>query len=169
MTSEAAVMTNPVSRAGPLPRPPRPIAICRKARSFMSIARGHCTSRVSRPSSLPKCRWTSTSAASRLCAEVMAWKSPLKCRLILSSGASDARPPPVAPPFCPKTGPSEGSRNAATAVNPRRTRPWVSPMVVTVLPSPPVVGVMAVTSTSFPRGFLKRSNSSRRILAVNRP
>ena len=80
----------------------------------------------------------------------MAWKSPLKWRLILSSGASDALPPPVAPPFCPNTGPSDGSRSAATALWPRLTSPCVSPMVVTVLPSPLVVGVMAVMSTSLP-------------------
>ena len=67
------------------------------------------------PRSLPKCRCVSMRADNRLCAEVIAWKSPLKCRLILSSGASDALPPPVAPPFWPKTGPSDGSRRAATA------------------------------------------------------
>ena len=81
--------------------PRRAVAAPAEANRNLPQARGRsCPSRaatarprVSRPSSLPKCRWTSTSAASRLCAEVMAWKSPLKCRLILSSGASDARAP----------------------------------------------------------------------------
>ena len=82
---------------------------------------------------------------------VMAWKSPVKCRLILSTGSSDALPPPVAPPFMPNTGPSDGSRSAATALWPSLTSPCVRPMVLTVLPSPLVVGVMAVTRISLPR------------------
>ena len=49
-------------------------------------------------------------AESRLFALVMAWKSPVKCRLISAMGATWAWPPPVAPPFTPKQGPSEGSR-----------------------------------------------------------
>ena len=65
--------------------------------------------------SLPKCRCVSSSAASRLCADVMAWKSPLKCRLILSTGCSDALPPPVAPPFCRRP-----ARATARAAPPRR-------------------------------------------------
>ena len=166
MTSDAAVMMNPVSRAGPFSRPPIPAAIRRSDRSFMSRQRGHRISLRSSRSALPKCRWVSISAASRLWAEVMAWKSPLKCRLILSTGYSEALPPPVAPPFWPNTGPSDGSRSAATALLPIAASPWVRPMVLTVLPSPLVVGVMAVMRTSRPRRAGKRSSASRRILAV---
>ena len=41
-------------------------------------------------------------AASRLLAAPMAWKSPVKCRLISSIGTTCAYPPPAAPPFCTK-------------------------------------------------------------------
>ena len=153
MISEAAVMMNPVSRAGPLSRPPSPVAMRRSARSFMSMQRGQRISFGSIRKSLPKCRCVSSSAARRLCAEVMAWKSPVKWRLIRSIGSSDALPPPVAPPFMPKTGPSEGSRSAATAVCPSLIRPWVRPIVLTVFPSPLVVGVIAVTRMSLPRAL----------------
>jgi len=40
MISEAAVMTKPVSRAGPLALPLSPLTIVRSARSFMSMVRG---------------------------------------------------------------------------------------------------------------------------------
>ena len=49
--------------------------------------------------------WLSIMAASRLLAAPMAWKSPVKCRLISSIGTTCAYPPPAAPPFTPKTGP----------------------------------------------------------------
>ena len=56
MISDAAVITNPVSRAGPLSRPPRPVAMRRSARSFMSMQRGQMISFESSRRSLPKCR-----------------------------------------------------------------------------------------------------------------
>jgi len=40
--------------------------------------------------------------------------SPVKCKLISSSGMIHAFPPPVAPPFTPKTGPRDGSLKATT-------------------------------------------------------
>ena len=49
-------------------------------------------------------------AASKLCAAAIAAKSPVKCKFMSSIGTICARPPPVAPPFIPKTGPKEGSR-----------------------------------------------------------
>jgi hypothetical protein len=52
----------------------------------------------------------------------------------------------------PNTGPKEGSREVMMALWPIRSKPWVSPMEVTVLPSPEAVGVVAVTRISFPRG-----------------
>ena len=53
MISEAGVMTNRSSRVGPAFRPPSPTMMLRRARSFMSIVRGHVMRRVSRPSALP--------------------------------------------------------------------------------------------------------------------
>src|SRR5262245_17409993 len=56
--------------------------------------------------------WLSTSAARRLWAEVTAWRSPVKWRLMRAEGSSFDWPPPVPPPFWPNTGPREGSRSA---------------------------------------------------------
>ena len=81
-----------------------------------------------------------------LCAEVMAWKSPVKCKLIFSMGSTCAYPPPAAPPFMPKHGPSEGSRRAQKALRPMRFSPKASPIDTVVLPMPALVGVMAVTN-----------------------
>src|SRR5438876_9583155 len=44
----------------------------------------------------------------------------------------------------------EGSRMHSTTRSPMCPRPWVSPTDVVVFPSPPLVGVMAVTMTSLP-------------------
>ena len=68
-------------------------------------------------------------------------------------GTTCALPPPVAPPFNPNTGPSDGSLSAATAFSPNLRMPSASPMETVVLPSPAGVGVTAVTSISFPRLF----------------
>src|SRR5262249_61904269 len=82
-------------------------------------------------------------------------------------GAIGGGPPPAAPPFTPKTGPSDGSRIATTERLPRRRRPSARPIVVVDLPSPAGVGVMAVTSTSAPSGRpLTRSIASQRIFAL---
>ncbi len=97
--------------------------------------------------------WLSISAASRLWAAVMAWKSPVKCRLMSSIGTTWAWPPPAAPPFMPKQGPSEGSRRQIMAFLPAAQMPSPSPTVVVVLPSPAGVGVIAVTRMSFASGF----------------
>src|SRR5437899_1416878 len=91
--------------------------------------------------------WLSISAESRLWAVVMAWKSPVKWRFISSIGTTWARPPPAAPPFMPKFGPSEASRMQMMAFLPMRFRPSPRPTVVVVLPSPAGVGLMAVTRT----------------------
>ena len=117
-----------------------PVTMWRRARSFMSRVRGQVMALGSRSSSLPWKRWESMRAASRLWAEVMAWKSPWKWRLIFSAGSIWELPPPAAPPFMPKTGPSEGSREVMMARLPMRSRPCTRPMEVTVLPSPEAVG-----------------------------
>ena len=90
MISLPGTMTNRSSRTGPALMPPRLMTIERSARSFMSMVRGQVMRRGSMPSALPWCRWLSSIAESRLCAEVMAWKSPVKCRLISSIGTTCA-------------------------------------------------------------------------------
>ena len=59
----------------------------------------------------------------------------------------------------PKTGPSDGWRIVTAARWPMRLRPCTSPMVVVVFPSPSGVGVIAVTTTYFPREFAASSRS----------
>jgi len=63
----------------------------------------------------------------------MAWKSPVKCRLIASIGTTWAWPPPAAPPFMPKQGPSEGSRRQTMVFLPIRLSASPRPTVVVVL------------------------------------
>jgi hypothetical protein len=63
-------------------------------------------------------------------------------------------PPPAAPPFMPKFGPSEASRMQIMAFLPIRLRPSPRPTVVVVLPSPAGVGLIAVTRISLPSACL---------------
>ena len=67
---------------------------------------------------------------------------------MFSMGSTCEYPPPAAPPFMPKQGPSEGSRSATTAFLPILFSPSVRPMDTVVLPMPALVGVMAVTRIS---------------------
>ena len=97
----------------------------------------------------------------------MAWKSPVKCRLMRSIGITCARPPPVAPPLAPNTGPTDGSRSAITVFLPMRLSASPRPIVVVVLPSPAGVGLIAVTRTSLPSGrSASESRKSRSSLAM---
>ena len=57
----------------------------------------------------------------------------------------------------PKHGPRLGSLSATMAFLPIKLRPSVSPTEVVVLPSPAVVGVIAVTKINFPSSFLLSS------------
>ncbi len=86
MISEATEMLKASSRAKPFCRPPRPMTISRRARSFMSITRRQAMRRVSMARRLPCWMWLSIMAASRLLAVVTAWMSPVKCRSISSLG-----------------------------------------------------------------------------------
>ncbi len=157
MISEAAVMSNPVSRAMPRRGPPIPTTTSLNTRSSISITLFQVTLRQSnRPQTPSKWRLLSTIAAKRLWAAVTAWISPVKCRLISSRGMIWACPPPVAPPFIPNTGPREGSLKAVTALFPIRLKASVRPIDVVVFPSPAGVGVMAVTMISFPAVFCPR-------------
>jgi hypothetical protein len=65
-------------------------------------------------------------------------------------------PPPVPPPLTPNTGPIDGSRRHSITFFSILPSPCVSAMLVVVLPSPALVGVMAVTMTSLPSGFAAR-------------
>ena len=90
MTSEATVMSKPSSRVVPSATPPRPTTTRRRTRSFMSTQRFHMMRLGSIPSLLPCLMWLSSMAASRLLAAPMAWKSPVKCRLMSSMGMTCA-------------------------------------------------------------------------------
>ena len=99
-----------------------------------------------------------------------AWMSPVKWRLMSSMGMTWLYPPPAAPPLTPKLGPSDGSRMAKLTFCPSFASAWESPTVVVVFPSPAGVGVMAVTSTSFPSGLsLTRSHTEGVTLALYFP
>ena len=88
MTSEATVMSNPSSRGTPCIRPPRPSTMLRSWRSFMSTQRFQVIFFTSMPRELPCWMWLSSIAASRLLAAPMAWKSPVKWRLMSSIGTT---------------------------------------------------------------------------------
>ena len=170
ITSDAAVMSNPVWRVTPSILPPRPTMMLRSARSFTSMTRRQVMLCRSRPSSLPWCRWLSTIADRRLCAAVTAWKSPVRWRLSSSIGITWLYPPPAAPPLMPKVGPMLGWRRLMTAFLPMCFIAIPRPTVVVVLPSPSGVGVIAVTTTYFALGrSLSSSIASRRILARSSP
>ena len=86
----------------------------------------------------------------KLFAEVIAWISPVKCKFISSIGATCTFPPPVAPPFIPKTGPSDGSLNAKIDFLFIFLNPSAIAIETVVFPSPNGVGLKAVTNTNFP-------------------
>ena len=170
MISEATVMSNPLSRITPSPFLPRPTMMWRRERSFISITRFHTIFFVTISSAFPWWMWLSSIAANRLCAEVMAWKSPVKCRLISSIGTTWEYPPPAAPPLMPKHGPRDGSLSVVMVFFPSLFSAIDSPTFVVVFPSPAGVGLMAVTSTSFPLGrSFSRSNTSGLIFALYFP
>ena len=118
ITSLATVISKPSSRGTPLALPPRPHTMLRSWRSFMSTTRFHVILRTSMFSWLPLWMCASSSAASKLLAAPMAWKSPVKCKLMSSMGMTWAYPPPAAPPLMPNTGPRLGSRSATTGFLP---------------------------------------------------
>ena len=165
MISEAGVISKPVSRGNPCLLSPTMME--RRERSFMSMTRFHMTLRSSM-FSVWKNMALSMMALMRLWADVMAWKSPVKCMLISSAGVRELLPPPVAPPLRPNTGPMEGCRSARQTFLPMACNPCAKPMETVVLPSPDGVGVMADTRMSLP-GAAGLSNTSREILALLRP
>ena len=67
-----------------------------------------------------------------------------------SIGATWTYPPPVAPPFIPNTGPSDGSLKANIDFFPILERPSAIAIETVVFPSPNGVGFIAVTSINFP-------------------
>ena len=153
MISEATTISNPSERGKPFGGPPRAMVISRSARSFMSMTRFQTTRRVSMSRALPWWMWLSMRAESRLCANAMALKSPVKCKLMSSIGTICAYPPPAAPPFIPKTGPKDGSRRQIIARLPIALKPSPRPTLVVVLPSPAGVGLIAVTKINLAFGL----------------
>mmetsp|Transcript_11524 Transcript_11524/g.43035 ORF Transcript_11524/g.43035 Transcript_11524/m.43035 type:complete len:320 (+) Transcript_11524:601-1560(+) len=90
----------------------------------------------------------SMAAAQRLFAAVIAWMSPVRCRLKSSIGTTCDMPPPAAPPLMPKVGPWDGWRMQVNTLLFRcAPSAWHTPMVVVDLPSPSGVGLMPVTTT----------------------
>ena len=150
MISLAGMMTQCSSRTTPSIAPPSPITALRSERSFMSIVRGQVMRRASRPVGFPCWSELSTIAASSACALDIAWKSPVKWRLMSSIGITCEYPPPAAPPFTPNTGPRLGSRMQSAAFVPTRRSACARPTLTVLLPSPAGVGLMAVTRTSRP-------------------
>ena len=170
ITSDAGVILKPSSRAIPLFDPPKPITICRRLRSFISITRFQ----VMVLGSMFRlyflfCKLLSISAESRLFAFSIAAKSPVKCKLISTIGINCAYPPPAAPPLIPKTGPKLGSRNTAMVFFPILFRPSHRPTETVVFPSPAGVGLMAVTKISFAFFIFSSSMYDNGILALYFP
>ncbi len=89
MTSEATVMSKPDCAHEAVAAETRRRS-SRSARSFMSSTRRHWMRRGLMSSGLPQYIELSSIAESRLCAEVMAWKSPVKWRLMSSMGTTCA-------------------------------------------------------------------------------
>jgi hypothetical protein len=171
MTSEAAVMSKPVSRGIPSARDPRPTTMFLKARSFTSRTRRQvmlCLSTWKKSSFW--WTWLSSMAESRLWAEVTACVSPVRWRLSISIGTTWLKPPPAAPPFMPNVGPIAGWRTATVALLPMWEKACPRPTVVVVLPSPSGVGVMAETTTYFAIGLSESSSmASSFIFATSLP
>ena len=90
--------------------------------------------------------WLSIIAESKLFAEVTAWISPVKCKLMSSIGAIWEYPPPVAPPFIPNTGPKDGSLKARIVLLFKLFNASAKPIEIVVFPSPKGVGFIEVTS-----------------------
>ena len=75
-----------------------------------------------------------------------------------SLGSTVTFPPPVAPPFNPKTGPRDGSLKHAIAFSPIEFNPSSNATVAVVFPSPAFVGVIAVTKINFPSSLFLLSS-----------
>src|SRR2546426_2628505 len=85
-----------------------------------------------------------------------------------SIGTTWAYPPPAAPPFTPKTGPSDGSRMQSAAFFPIFRSACVTPTVTVDFPSPAGVGLIPVTSTRRPLG-LRAAKAASRTFALYLP
>ena len=88
ITSQATVMSKPLSRGTPSERLPSPMTMLRRARSFMSSTRRSSTRWESMPRGLPWCRELSSRAHNRLLAAPIASMSPVNCRLRSSIGST---------------------------------------------------------------------------------
>ena len=90
--------------------------------------------------------------------------------MISSIGDICEYPPPVAPPFIPKTGPTDGSLKANIDFLFNLLRPSEIPIAAVVLPSPSGVGFIEVTKINFPSSlFLIFSQNFKSILALYFP
>ncbi len=166
MISDAAVMTNPVSRAGPFVTPTdaggdatqRAIVHVHGARpqDFVRIDPqlvAEVQVRVEQRGQQVVGRGDGVEIAVEVQVDLVDRR---QRRLAAAGGAA------LLAEHRPERRLAQGGHGAVA----RLTSPCVRPMVVTVLPSPLVVGVIAVTRISLPRRAGNRSSVSRRILAV---
>ena len=93
--------------------------------------------------------WLSIVAESSKWAEVIAWKSQVKCKFISSIGTIWEYHPQVAHHFNQKTGQRAGSLKQIIDFLPIFHIAWPSQIVVVVLPSQAGIGLQAVTKISF--------------------
>ena len=100
---------------------------------------------------------------------MIAWKSPVKWRLIFSIGTTWAYPPPAAPPFMPKQGPRLGSRKARTERLPMRLSAIDKPILTVVLPIPARVGEIELTRTRRLQATRSSSINERGTFAIYLP
>jgi hypothetical protein len=126
------------------------MTVDRRARSFMSTARLHTTLRGSMRSVLDRKRWLSSMAARSALAGGDGVEVPGEVEVDLVHGDHLGVPPPAAPPLIPNTGPRLGSRRQSTGFRFRSVRASASPTEMVDFPSPAGVGLIPVTSTSFP-------------------
>ena len=91
-------------------------------------------------------------ADKRLLAEVMASKSPVNPMHSSSAGRSIDLPDPIQAPFIPKIGPNDPCLKQAIVFFPNLFNAIESPIEVSVLPSPDLVGVIAVTNMTLALG-----------------
>ena len=155
MISEAAVIKKPPGRLLPsrcfLSAAVTLRVMWRNARSFMSSVRGQVIPWGSQIKWVAMKHVRIDERRQQIVCRRDRMKVAMEVEIDLLRGSPTGElPPPAAPPFMPNTGPNDGSREERIARLPIFASPCTNPIEVTVLPSPETVGVVAVTSTSFP-------------------
>ncbi len=94
--------------------------------------------------------WLSIIALSSECADVIAWKSPVKCRFISSIGTTLRVTAASGAALHAEVRPKRRFADTDSGVLADAVQPSPRPTVVVVLPSPAGVGLIAVTRISLP-------------------